>query len=84
MTHMSNVAALNELTPRQSEILRVLREFPAENGFPPSVRDIAAETGIKSPSTVHAELRALERLRLISRSAGRSRTTRALECEVAA
>jgi len=84
MTHMSNVAALNELTPRQSEILRVLREFPAENGFLPSIRDIAADTGIKSPSTVHAELRILQRLGLISRRGGRSRTTRALVREVAA
>jgi len=84
MTHMSNVAALKGTTPRQSAIVDFLREFTAENGFPPSVRDIAAGLEIRSISTVHDELRRLERLGVITRSGRRSRAITVLAPELAA
>ena len=84
MTHLSNVAALMSTTPRQSAIVDFLREFTAENGFPPSVRDIAAGLEIRSISTVHDELCRLERLGVITRSGRRSRAITVLVSELAA
>lgn len=48
------------LTKRQNEILTFIKSFLADNGYPPSVREIATAVGLASPSTVHAHLKALE------------------------
>lgn len=48
----------------------------APSGVPPSVREICAATGLRSTSTVHAHLKTLERLGLISRDAGLNRSIR--------
>lgn len=45
-------------------------------GFPPSVREICNETGIKSTSTVHAILNDLEEMGYITRNAKNSRSIR--------
>src|SRR3546814_17783901 len=55
------------LTPRQREILEVIERYQRERGFPPSVRDIGAEVGLTSPSTVHAHLGTLEKLGFLRR-----------------
>lgn len=67
------------LSKRQEEILDVLRRSLAERGFPPSVREIAAEVGLASPSTVKHHLDALERKGLIQRLPG---TPRALDLRI--
>lgn len=46
------------------------------SGIPPSVREICQETGIKSTSTVHAILSALEEEKYIERDARNSRSIR--------
>ena len=46
------------------------------SGIPPSVREICQETGIKSTSTVHAILSALEEENYIERDARNSRSIR--------
>lgn len=46
------------------------------NGIPPSVREICQQTGIKSTSTVHAILSALEEENYIERDARNSRSIR--------
>jgi repressor LexA len=54
-------ASTAELTPRQAEILALIRRRIAHAGSPPSVREIQAETGIRSPNGVICHLRALAR-----------------------
>ena len=51
---------------KQEEIHRFLVGFTERNGYPPSVREICAAVGLKSPSTVHSHLRKLEAAGLIT------------------
>jgi repressor LexA len=63
-------------TERQRRILEVIREFTAEHGYPPSVREIGELVGLSSSSTIHAHLKALERRGLISRDPTKPRALR--------
>jgi repressor LexA len=49
-----------DLTPRQRAILQVIHEHVDEHGYPPSVREIGDAVGLRSPSSVHAQLEVLE------------------------
>ena len=64
---------MKKLTPKQQRVYDFLLAFTAEHGYPPSVREIADGTGLKSPSTVHFHLKALEEAGAISKSAGKTR-----------
>ena len=66
---------MKPLTDRQQKIYDFLKER-SQYGVPPSVREICAATGLKSTSTVHAHLKALEHLGYISRDAGLNRAIR--------
>lgn len=63
----------HELTDTQRETLRVLRTFRGERGYAPTVRELCAELGLRSPSAGQARLRSLERVGVISRGNGRAR-----------
>ncbi|HEV3195032.1 MAG TPA: transcriptional repressor LexA [Candidatus Cybelea sp.] len=63
-------------TERQRRILEIIREFTAEHGYPPSVREIGELVGLSSSSTIHAHLKALERRGLISRDPTKPRALR--------
>jgi repressor LexA len=54
-------------TERQQRILEVIREFTAERGYPPSVREIGERVGLSSSSTVQSHLKTLERRGLLRR-----------------
>jgi repressor LexA len=54
-------------TERQQRILEVIREFTAERGYPPSVREIGERVGLSSSSTVQSHLKTLERRGLLHR-----------------
>ncbi|MGI8407785.1 MAG: transcriptional repressor LexA [Actinomycetota bacterium] len=49
------------LTERQRQTLHLIAEKVAERGYPPSVREICAEMGLASSSTVHSHLQALQK-----------------------
>src|SRR5579872_1238510 len=68
---------MEETTERQRRILEVIRQFTAERGYPPSVREIGERVGLSSSSTIHAHLKALERRGLISRDPTKPRALRA-------
>ena len=55
------------LTERQQEIWNYLVEYQDRHGYPPTVREIGAQVGLASPSTVHAHLANLERAGYIRR-----------------
>ena len=65
-----------ELKPKEKIILDYIRETLEREGYAPSVRDICAALNIKSTSTVHMYLEALERKGKIQRTSGKSRTIR--------
>ena len=62
-----------ELTPRQKQILDYIRESVKERGYPPSVREIGDAIGLKSSSSVHSHLTALEKKGYLSRSSSSAR-----------
>lgn len=51
---------MNNLTPRQQEILDFLRTYIEEHDYPPSIRDIQEGCNISSTSVVDYNLRKLE------------------------
>ena len=63
---------MKKLSASQERILNYLKER-AQDGLPPSVREICRATGLRSTSTVHAHLKALEENGYISRDAGLNR-----------
>jgi repressor LexA len=61
------------ITDRQQQVLDVIAAFQAKEGFPPSVREICAHLGLKSPGSLIKHLRALEQEGLLSRNPGKKR-----------
>lgn len=69
------------LTPRQTEILELIREHIADQGYPPTRADIARALGFRSPNAAEEHLRALEKKGAIELLPGASRGIRLLEEE---
>ncbi|OKJ66540.1 LexA family protein [Streptomyces sp. CB02460] len=70
------MSATARLSLRQEAILRAVREWIAEHGEGPSVREIGARVGLSSTSSVAYQLGRLEALGLISRTGPRWQTCR--------
>lgn len=66
---------MKQLSKSQQKVYDFVKER-LEYGVPPTVREICAATGLRSTSTVHAHLRALENAGYISRGAGLNRSIR--------
>lgn len=49
------------LTERQRSILKFIDAEVRDNGYPPSVREIAKALGVSSPSTIHSQLNTLQK-----------------------
>lgn len=64
---------MQHITAKQEQIFKFLRSFTEEKGYPPSVREICKGIGLKSPSSVHAHLKALENAGYIKRDANKTR-----------
>ena len=52
---------MSDLTPRQTEVLRLIQRAIAETGMPPTRAEIAEELGFKSANAAEEHLRALAR-----------------------
>ncbi|MDN5859403.1 MAG: transcriptional repressor LexA [Pseudonocardia sp.] len=61
------------LTPRQRKVLAVIRDWVERFGYPPSVREIGDAVGLTSTSSVHHQLRALEKKGYLRRDPNRTR-----------
>jgi repressor LexA len=71
---MSDAAErMQSLTDRQREIYDFVRDKIVNRGYGPTVRDIGAHFGIRSPNGVMCHLKALEKKGLIAREPGKSR-----------
>jgi repressor LexA len=69
------------LTPRQAEILELIRGYIADHGHPPTRADIARVLGFRSPNAAEEHLRALEKKGAIELLPGASRGIRLPEEE---
>lgn len=66
-TDPSAAAQAADLTDRQRQVLACVHEHVEEHGYPPSVREICEAVGLRSPSSVHAQLNTLEDLGYLRR-----------------
>ena len=64
---------MSKLTAKQQKIFDYIQQFTAQHGYPPSVREIGAAVGLKSPSTVHFHLKGLEEAGMITKAEGKTR-----------
>ena len=70
---------MKELTPRQAEILQLIRDTIEETGFPPTRMEISRMLGFASPNAAEEHLRALERKGAIEILDGTARGIRVTE-----
>ena len=64
---------MHNLTPRQQEIYEYLATHLEDHGYPPTLREICSEFGMKSTRAASDHLLALERKGYIARTRDRSR-----------
>ncbi|NNF07422.1 MAG: transcriptional repressor LexA [Candidatus Eisenbacteria bacterium] len=64
---------MKRLTPRQQQIYDYLASHLDDHGYPPTLREICAEFGMKSTRAASDHLHALERKGFINRARDRSR-----------
>lgn len=79
MAASSDSRDLPELTPRQAEVLALIRSCIAEAGLPPTRAEIARALGFRSANAAEEHLRALARKGVIELAPGASRGIRLRE-----
>ena len=62
------------LTKKQAETLEYIKQYMAEHGYPPSVREICGGMGLSSPATAHSHLKELENKGYIKKQSSKFRT----------
>lgn len=67
---------MRDLTPRQREILNFVTKSIRQHGYPPTLREIGAAFGIRSPNGVNDHLKALQRKGYLEREDLKSRALR--------
>ncbi len=70
---------MRKITPRQLEVLDMVKSHVKAHGYPPTFREIGDELGIGSTNGVNDHLRALELKGYITRSRTKTRSIRVLE-----
>ena len=65
---------MRPISAKQRQILEYIRECTVQQGYPSSVREIAAAVGLRSPSSVHAHLKHLRELGYLEQEDGKTRT----------
>lgn len=69
------------LTQRQQMVLDFIRQSITDRGYPPTLREIGAQMGIRSTNGVNDHLRALERKGYLTREDMKSRALRPVRLE---
>jgi repressor LexA len=70
---------MRPLTPRQAEILQLLKDYQAASGMPPTRAEIALQLGFKSANAAEEHLKALAKKGFIEMLPGTSRGIRLIE-----
>ena len=73
---------MEQLTTRQKEVLKYIKECVNEKGYPPSVREIGNAIGLQSSSTVHGHLSKLEEKGYIKRDRTKPRAIEVVSQEL--
>lgn len=68
-----------ELTDRQSTVLRFIERSLTATGYPPTLREIGTQLGISSTNGVNDHLKALMRKGYLAKESGKSRTLKLLQ-----
>ena len=68
----------HQLTKRQHAILQFIEQQMRGRGYPPSVREIGAEVGLTSPSSVHSHLATLQRHGYLMRDPSKPRALKVM------
>ena len=74
---------MRPLTPRQAEILQLIKDYQQETGMPPTRAEIALRLGFKSANAAEEHLKALAKKGVLEMMPGTSRGIRLLEDESA-
>lgn len=64
---------MNELTPRQGEVLNAIKDYKARIGFPPTIFELAGLIGCSSPNAAAEHVNALKRKGYITVAPGVAR-----------
>ena len=64
---------MTELTKRQDEVLKYIKEYIVSHGYPPTVREIGKDLGVSSPATIHTHLNNLEKKGFIKKDGSKNR-----------
>jgi SOS-response transcriptional repressor LexA len=67
------------MTPRQREVYVAICVVTAEQGYPPTVRELCNHVGMRSSATVVVKLEALKRDGFITWQRGKSRTIKVIK-----
>ncbi len=67
------------LTQRQQAVLNIITGSMAERGYPPTIREIGEQLGIRSTNGVNDHLKALERKGYLYRESSKSRAIRLVD-----
>ena len=62
-----------QMTRMQQKIYDYIAQMLVQEGYPPSVREIGAAVGLKSPSTVHFHLKHMEEKGIIKKAGRKCR-----------
>lgn len=57
---------MSKSNPREEQVLNFIREFSAENGYAPSIREICAGVGLRSTASVNYHLKNLQQRGLLT------------------
>ena len=64
---------MNQLTPRQSDVLDAINLYRGRTGFPPTISELAGLIGCSSPNAAAEHVRALRKKGYISVAPGAAR-----------
>ncbi|MDD3453723.1 MAG: transcriptional repressor LexA [Bacilli bacterium] len=64
---------MENLTRRQDEILKYIKEYMVSHGYPPTIREIGKDLGVSSPATIHVHLSNLEKKGFIKKENTKNR-----------
>ena len=65
---------MEKLTARQESILKIIKQFIAKRGYPPTVREIGEQANLHSTATTQFHLNKLEEKGYIKKGNGKNRT----------
>lgn len=70
---------IQELPPRQKEVLCLIDQLSKEHGYPPTLAELARALGLKNRMTVHQHVAALKKKGLVTWEPGLNRSLRIVD-----